>query len=204
MPAEQWSEQFKNLDSNEIVARLQKGLIPDADTAAREELKSRGIAPPPPVDAEDDNDAIPAIQSRGSRVVWGLVLFCGGVVLADAIGLGALPKAALAAPGALMLCYRYPFEKIPGFTKLMYYASKGSVAGMVRQQAEGDSIDARDSKGGTALMYAARNGHANSVEWLLRSGADASRQLPNGDDAAAIAEKYKHPDISRLIRGSLK
>lgn len=58
-----------------------------------------------------------------------------------------------------------------GFTPLMAAAELGRTD-MVRHLSEADvDLDARDAHGLTALMYAARHQHAETVGMLLRAGA---------------------------------
>jgi hypothetical protein len=217
-----WADLYKKMETDELLLLLSRGLNPDADAAARQELTSRGASHTALPSILDD-DKVPDMSSRAFRIVAGVVFtllgssfgkFIGEVVVYFFLprtplesGLAAVRASivtifvlALSWPGVRLAVRRYPYEKIPGFTKLMYCASKDSVSGMRQRQAAGDQIDAIDSKGGTALIYAARNGYMKAVRWLLRSGANASLTLPNGDNAAAIAEKYGHSDVARFIR----
>ncbi len=62
----------------------------------------------------------------------------------------------------------------------------------------GADPNARYKERWTALMYAAYYGHGDTVEELLRRGADASIQL-EGWDAAAMAKHQGHDAIAAMI-----
>jgi ankyrin repeat protein len=74
-----------------------------------------------------------------------------------------------------------------GFTPLMAAAERGR-ADMVRHLSDADvDLDARDAHGLTALMYAAKGQHPETVEILLRAGASAEVKDNRGWSAARHA-----------------
>jgi ankyrin repeat protein len=62
--------------------------------------------------------------------------------------------------------------------------------------ASGAHIDARDETQGTLLMYFARRGNAQAVQWLLAHGADRDARNKSGKTAAEIGRA--HAGIVRL------
>lgn len=68
-----------------------------------------------------------------------------------------------------------------GVTPLMKAASNADVAAMKVALKPGDDIDATDSSGWTALMYAAVSSHSEPVHLLLAAGANPNHKSPNGD-----------------------
>ena len=64
----------------------------------------------------------------------------------------------------------------------------------------GANVDARDETQGTLLMYFARQGKAEAVQWLLAHGADRNVRNKSGKTAAAIG--HKHAGIVRMLQGS--
>ena len=68
-------------------------------------------------------------------------------------------------------------------------------------EAYGAHIDAKGVFGGTALHWAAIQGHAEMVGWLLDHGADAMLRDEHFDgDAADWAEEGGYPEIAAQIR----
>ncbi len=64
--------------------------------------------------------------------------------------------------------------------------------------ASGANVDARDETQGTLLMYFARQGKAEPVQWLLAHGADRNARNKSGKTAAEIGRA--HAGIVRLLR----
>jgi ankyrin repeat protein len=68
-------------------------------------------------------------------------------------------------------------------------------------EAYGAHIDARGVFGGSALHWAAIQGHATMVRWLLDHGADTTLRDERFDgDPADWAEEGGHPELARTIR----
>ena len=63
--------------------------------------------------------------------------------------------------------------------------------------ASGANVDARDETQGTLLMYFARRGNAEAVQWLLAHGAD--RNARNQSDKTAAEVGRRHAGIVRLL-----
>jgi ankyrin repeat protein/truncated hemoglobin YjbI len=66
--------------------------------------------------------------------------------------------------------------------------------------ARGANLDARDASQGTLLMYFARQGKAEPVQWLLAHGADPSARHKTGKTAADFGRA--HAGIVRLLTRS--
>lgn len=81
----------------------------------------------------------------------------------------------------------------PGVTPLMRAAIKADINSIKRSIARGDEIDAVDSSGWTALMYAAASSHSEPVQLLLKAGANPNHKSFAGDTplmASAIARQF--------------
>ena len=63
--------------------------------------------------------------------------------------------------------------------------------------ASGANVDARDETQSTLLMYFARQGKAEAVQWLLAHGAD--RDARNKSKKTAAEFGRKHAGIVRLL-----
>jgi ankyrin repeat protein len=63
--------------------------------------------------------------------------------------------------------------------------------------ASGADVDARDENQSTLLMYFARRGHAEAVQWLLAHGADRNARNKSGKTAAEVGRA--HAAIVRLL-----
>ena len=59
--------------------------------------------------------------------------------------------------------------------------------------------DILQKQGYSALMIAAANGFSDGVEVLLEAGADKSRKLDDGRNAAAIARERGHVDLAKRL-----
>ena len=53
-------------------------------------------------------------------------------------------------------------------------------------------IDAKDNDGSTALIWASRDGHPETVKYLLEKGADINAKNDNGSTALIIASSYAY------------
>ena len=53
--------------------------------------------------------------------------------------------------------------------------------------------------GYTALMLAAKNGHAGMVRLLLDAGAEANLIAQNGRTALTLATKGNHKEVARML-----
>lgn len=90
---------------------------------------------------------------------------------------------------------------------LLFYASKGDVAGIQKLLDQGMPVDAADYDGRTALHLAASEGHAAVVNFLLKNNADVNPIDRNGDTPLANAKEYGHTDICKILgarRGFIK
>ena len=65
--------------------------------------------------------------------------------------------------------------------------------------AAGDDVDATDSQGRTALMLAARRGHADACCSLIDAGADITRTSAAGDTALMLATAAGHHAVVRVL-----
>lgn len=90
---------------------------------------------------------------------------------------------------------------------LLFYASKGDVAGIQTLLDQGMPVDAADYDGRTALHLAASEGHAAVVNFLLKNNADVNPIDRNGDTPMSNAKEFGHVDICNLLaahRGFIK
>jgi ankyrin repeat protein len=84
------------------------------------------------------------------------------------------------------------FAPKPGVTDLMRAASAGDVSGMERELAAGAKVNAQDSSGFTALMFATRAlppraSNRGVLEVLLKAGADPNIRSNRGQTAIMAA-----------------
>lgn len=93
-----------------------------------------------------------------------------------------------------------PFS--PDDTPLMMAAQsrQGEMARLLLQHGAEITIDQRNSRGWTALMYASWHGAAGVADALLWRGANTWAQDPNGYDAQSMAQMRGHDDIARRIQ----
>jgi ankyrin repeat protein len=87
-------------------------------------------------------------------------------------------------------------------TELMIAASRGDPAEIRRLIKAGGDINAADIFGNTALIYAALVGHAEIIEFLLRSGADAKIKNKRGQDCLAAAIERGRDQAVTILRGA--
>ncbi|MCX7897240.1 MAG: ankyrin repeat domain-containing protein [Rhodocyclaceae bacterium] len=59
-----------------------------------------------------------------------------------------------------------------------------------------------DLGGWNALHYAAFNGHAEILPWLLAAGAEIDKPAPNGETALMLASRNGHFEAVRVLVGS--
>jgi hypothetical protein len=69
----------------------------------------------------------------------------------------------------------------PGVTPLMKAAMRSDIDSMRAAMAQRDDVDAQDSSGWTALMYAAASSHSEPVQLLLKAGANPNHKSFAGD-----------------------
>lgn len=84
-----------------------------------------------------------------------------------------------------------------GLNELMRSSADGDVQ-RVRELLDFRAVDinARSPAGATALVYAARNGHAGIVEMLLINGADPKLETNMKKSAASIARQAGHASLA--------
>lgn len=82
----------------------------------------------------------------------------------------------------------------------MIAASRGDTAEARRLVEAGEEINAADSFGNTALLYAARGGHAEAVELLLQNGADVRIKNQLGQGCLESAKTRGHEKILTILR----
>jgi len=87
--------------------------------------------------------------------------------------------------------------------KLIVLAADGDVSGLPTLLAEGHNVNEQGPAGQSALMLAARNGHAAVIDLLLARGADPTLKTKTGSTALDIARTYKHQDCARMLASAL-
>ena len=91
--------------------------------------------------------------------------------------------------------------ELKGLTPLMLAAPHGSPAVLGMLIEAGAEVDARDSRGMTALMLAAASSRQNhkSMKLLLAHGADPNAVSVKGETPLDWAAKYNDPDVLMLL-----
>jgi len=64
---------------------------------------------------------------------------------------------------------------------------------------DGESVDAKDEYGNTALLCAARYNHYNIASYLLRNGANVNAKNDEGKTAMIFAAIYNHYPLAELL-----
>ena len=93
---------------------------------------------------------------------------------------------------------RHVNEKMPLLMK--FAIEKGNQQAVEILLKRGESPDALDRYGNTALMLAARNGSAEICALLLEAGADRELRDSKGRTALMIAEELNHSDVARILK----
>ncbi|MGC2423670.1 MAG: ankyrin repeat domain-containing protein [Nitrospirota bacterium] len=75
----------------------------------------------------------------------------------------------------------------------------GDVEAVKSCLAKGADVNAKDKAGGTALMVAINNNHADVVRLLVDKGADVNAKDKDGWTALMVASYKSHPDFVRLL-----
>jgi ankyrin repeat protein len=78
-------------------------------------------------------------------------------------------------------------------------AKKGDVGEVRRLLSEGASVNAKDSAGGTPLIWATVNGHLETVKCLIAENAAVDSEDNNGQTALMYACWMGHLDIAKLL-----
>jgi uncharacterized protein len=90
------------------------------------------------------------------------------------------------------------FGKVPAENDLFTYARQGNVEGL-RRIVNGETVNAQDERGHTALIIAAYNGFAEAAELLLEKGADPNLRNASGDTALMGAAFRGHLAIVMML-----
>lgn len=80
--------------------------------------------------------------------------------------------------GASSVCQT--LEELDFERGIWFAAQYGDLDRIEKLLSQGTSADSRDRSGYTALHYAARNGHVEACECLLRNGADVNAVTKSG------------------------
>jgi ankyrin repeat protein len=82
---------------------------------------------------------------------------------------------------------------------LMVHAYKGELDAIKDLLAKGTDVNARDERGGTALMQAAVANKTDVVKFLLESGADIDAQTDGGNTALIAAAGKGNREILQIL-----
>lgn len=89
-------------------------------------------------------------------------------------------------------------------TPLMQHAGNGNCEEVLRLIAEGAPVNAVNSNGTDALIYAASAGHLACVNHLLRAKARTDTVDRDGDSAISAARQQGHTEIVEALEKSLR
>ncbi len=172
------------------------------DVRAVSQLLKRGVDAAT-VDQEGNSLLILAIREDSVGTVKALLAARANVNSRNALGETALMLAALRGDLEVvrqLLVHGAEVNPTGDWTPLIYAAVKGSVVISRLLLAYGAHINAAaDSNGLTALMMAAREGHAELVAFLLASDADPNLRSHGGVTALAAARERERKDIVELL-----
>jgi ankyrin repeat protein len=108
----------------------------------------------------------------------------------------------------IFLCMLCVFSGMIGYAttadavSLIEASKKGDLAKVqefINTQAE---VNAKDTDGMTALMWASGNGHDEVAKALIAAGADVNAKTKNGVTALMVASKKGHVEIVKLLRAA--
>lgn len=92
-------------------------------------------------------------------------------------------------------------SRVPGgVTALMLAATRNHLPVVKLLIEKGANINQSDNGGGTALIYATWKGNKDVVAYLLEKGADCNAKTRDGRSPLSVAEKYKQPEVLRLLK----
>ena len=77
-----------------------------------------------------------------------------------------------------------------------------SMIALVSLKHEASINQVSGTQGTTALMMAVQNGHAETVKYLLKEGADTTIQSVQGWTALQYAEAQNNPEIVAILNGN--
>jgi len=78
-------------------------------------------------------------------------------------------------------------------------AERGDLPEVKSLIAKGAEVNAKDNKGGTALMVASLNGHIEIVQALLGKGAEVNAKSNKGGTALMVASLNGHIEIVQAL-----
>jgi hypothetical protein len=88
-----------------------------------------------------------------------------------------------------------------GYTELMFYAAEGDVERVRELVNYGVQIDAQDTSGATALIYATSREQTAVVRLLLSRGSNRSLATVQGQTALDIADQLSNRKLVALLSG---
>lgn len=90
-----------------------------------------------------------------------------------------------------------------GFSPLLKFAALGNVTAAISNRvSKGDSVNAQDKEGMTALMYAAKKGNLESVALLLSLGANPRITNKDSHTAAYFAEIAGFSEVAEVLNAA--
>lgn len=81
-----------------------------------------------------------------------------------------------------------------------FHADRGNVDGIRAELDAGVDVNARDSRGNTALLYAAELGNLEMASLLLNRGVDATARDHEGNSALMVASERFNTEMTDLLR----
>lgn len=94
------------------------------------------------------------------------------------------------------------FAQAATYDDLISSAKLGDTREVAALTGKGASIDSTDIDGNTLLMLAARDGHAELVDFLIKQRAKLNARNASGDTALRLAAYFGHRKVVRTPPGA--
>jgi ankyrin repeat protein len=153
-----------------------------------------------------DIDMVKALHAHGARIVAGHPPLAMALLMAASQGDAPMVDTLLRLGGPVDARYPKDYERAEP-TLLMQAIADGQADVVKLLLGRGASLEARDSRGRSPLMYAAAaidRGDTWIVEMLLEAQPDLSARTSEGETALTLAVEYRNRNAAGLLRRAEK